>query len=117
VTVGADTIVSAIFAKVPPADARLRFAKTRETTARSALRIAVRGTIAKGARGAVIVKVRVHVRGRWATISRRAKIADGGWRAQLVVAGDPGSPIYMSARFGGSPGFRSDHAQRRLGLG
>jgi len=117
VTVGADTIVSAIFAKVPPADARLRFAKTRETTARSALRIAVRGTIAKGARGAVIVKVRVHVRGRWATISRRAKIADGGWRAQLVVAGDPGSPIYMSARFGGSLGFRSDHAQRRLGLG
>jgi FG-GAP-like repeat/Divergent InlB B-repeat domain/Calx-beta domain/Abnormal spindle-like microcephaly-assoc'd, ASPM-SPD-2-Hydin/FG-GAP repeat len=117
VTVGADTTVSATFAKTPPADARLRFAKTTETTARSGLRIAVRGTIAKGASGAVIVKVRVHAHGRWVTVSRRAKIADGGWRARLVVAGDPGPPIYMSARFGGSPGFRSDHAQRRFALG
>jgi hypothetical protein len=118
VTVGSDTTVNARFAKAPVA-ARLRIAKASAKGGASGLRISVRGSIAKGARGMVAVKARVRAHGRWATVARRAKIANGGWNAHLVLGGapDPGSPIRISAKFGGSPGFRSGHAARRLRLG
>jgi hypothetical protein len=115
-TIGADTALRASFR--PLAGPRLRIDKARKRTGRSGLRIAVRGTIATAARGAVSVKARFHVHGRWVAVSRRAKIVDGSWRTRLTlaVAADPSSAIYLSARFGGSSGVKPGHDERRLRL-
>jgi hypothetical protein len=118
VTVGSDRTVSATFVKAPSAGARLQIAKASAKGGASGLRISVRGTIAKGARGKIAVKVRVRAHGRWVTVAKRAKIAKGRWSAHLVLdaAVGPGSPIHLSAKFGGSPGFHSGHAARRLSV-
>ncbi len=116
VTVGSDSTLSASFAKVPSAGARLRIDRVQERTVRSGLRIAVRGGIALGAGGAVAVTARIHVPGRWVSVSRRVPIDEGSWHAQLALGAfvDQSSPVYLSARFGGSPGFRGGRAKRRL---
>jgi 6-phosphogluconolactonase (cycloisomerase 2 family) len=116
VTVGSDTTLSASFTKAPPAAPRLRIGKAKEKTVHSGLRIAVHGTIAAGARGAVRIQARIRVGGRWVTVSRRARIAAGGWRGQLPLAPapDPDSLIHFSATFGGSPGFRLGWDELRL---
>jgi hypothetical protein len=118
VTVGSDTALSASFVKAPSAGARLRIGRAQERTVSSGLRIDVRGRIASGAGGVVGVTARIHVRGRWVSVSRKVKIDDGSWHAQLALGSsvDQSSPVYLRARFGGSPGFRRGHAKRRLML-
>jgi trimeric autotransporter adhesin len=118
VRVGSDTTVSAKFAKALPAAARLRIAKASAKGGASGLRISIRGKIAKGARGKVAVKARIRAHDSWVTVTKRAKITKGSWSKRLVLraAADPGSPIHLSAKFAGSPGFRSAHVARRLSV-
>jgi trimeric autotransporter adhesin len=99
-----------------PAAARLRIRKASRRTDGARLRIAVRGTIARDARGKVAVRVRFRTKGHPKTSIKTVKIAGGEWAAQLVLpAGiEPGSPIQVVARFGGGPGFDPDHAEKRL---
>ncbi len=114
-TIRADMTLSARFE--PPTSARLRIGKAQVQTVRSGVRVDARGTIAHGAHGAISVKIRIHRHGRWVSVSRRAQIVDGNWRTRLSsAAADPRSPIYLSARFGGSPGFHHGKAKRRLKL-
>lgn len=134
-TIRADTKVSAHFKKAtPPApvSARLRIRHVRVRCIRrltplhpagrvcAKLKIAVRGTIAAAARGAVSVRATVRRRGRRVTATKRAPIVGGRWRVRLVLLGIPrgsNAPIYIRARFGGSPGVQSGHAKRRVRLG
>jgi trimeric autotransporter adhesin len=113
--IGADTTLIARFE--PLASPRLRIGKVHVKKVRSGLWITVCGTIADGARGAIGIRVWIHHQGHWVSVSRRAQIADGNWRTRLsFAAADPHSPIHLSARFGGSPGFKHGHAKRRLRL-
>jgi HYDIN/CFA65/VesB family protein/List-Bact-rpt repeat protein len=118
VRVGSDTTVSAKFAKAPPAAARLRIAEASAKEGAQGPLISVRGTIAKGARGKVAVKARIRVHGKWVTVIKRAKIANGSWRSRLVLgrAVAPGSLIHLSASFRGSRGFHPALAVRQLRL-
>lgn len=98
--------------------ARLRIGKVIRRTKKGRLWLAVRGTIAAGARGRVAVRAWRRGRGRWRAATRQVKIAGGRWSTRLVLTAgaDPGSPIRIAARFGGSAGFEADHAERRLGV-
>ncbi len=113
--IGANTTLIARFE--PLASPRLRIGKVHVKKVRFGLRITVRGTIADGARGAIGIRAWIHHQGHWVSVSGRAQIADGNWRTRLsFAAADPHSPIHLSARFGGSPGFKHGHAKRRLRL-
>ncbi len=84
------------------------------------LRIAIRGTITKRARGVVSVKVKAYMHGRRhrrrVTATWRARIVHGRWHARL---GFPRidrrlkASIYINARFKGSPGVYRGHARWR----
>jgi hypothetical protein len=125
-TIGPDRSLTANFEKVKPIPANLRIGRARIMGSRCALRshrpcagltIAVRGAIAKAARGIVIVKVGERHRGRRVTTTKRAPISHGHWHARLRLppAGDIHTPIRIAARFAGSSGVLSGHAQRHLG--
>ena len=132
-TLDADTTLTATFQKSRRHAARLRIWNVRERVIRSGcstglafvaslldlhcaeLRLAVGGTIAKGARGAVRIEVYLH--GRRATGTERARIVDGRWRVRVPLVGaDVHARLYITARFGGSPGVRGGYAKRRVDL-
>jgi DNA-binding beta-propeller fold protein YncE len=102
---GTDTTVTGSFEKLPPIRARLRIGQVQPRTTRAGLRLAVVGTIAPQASGAVTVTVSARKDGRRLTASRLARIADGHWHARLVLPRadrSGGAPIRIVARFKGS---------------
>lgn len=96
----------------PPMPAQLQIKRVQERNG-----VVVGGTIARAARGAVRVKVSAYVDGRRVGVSRRARIAEGRWRARLrfvPFAVGENATFYLSARFQGSPGVQGGSAERRV---
>lgn len=117
--------------KAPPAGARLRIRHARLRCAPppapshrplglgcARLKVAVGGTIAKAARGAVRIKVSARPHGRRVSAARRAPIRAGRWHARLALpwARRHRKAIQISAGFKGSAGVGVGHARRRVGL-
>ena len=134
ITIDADTKLTADFRKTPRGArlrimrVRLRVVRTRCAAKRASvpsspvvrscfqLKIVVPGMIVKGARGSVRVKVGVKLRGHRLRATKLAHIHRGRWRARLSLPGVSRkfrAAIYVTARFGGSPGFRGGYVRRR----
>lgn len=81
------------------------------------LDLAIRGTIAEAASGLVILKAKARLRGRRATVTRRARISHGRWHARIAlprIFSRSTASVHLVARFKGSPGVQHGYAKRRV---
>ena len=101
-----------------PVSARLRVSHVRSRPGPQGSRpaIVVSGSVVTQASGSVSVKAVTHSDRRTVAATARARIAHGHWRARLELPGVNPRPIHISARFGGSAGVQSDHANRLVRL-
>jgi alpha-tubulin suppressor-like RCC1 family protein len=103
--------------QVPPKDAALRIGRVQPVASKP--KVGVKGMVAMEAAGTVMVRVSAYLRGQKITASKPASIVNGHWRVQvpLAWAKRPAAPIFVAARFDGSPGVAAGQAKRRFKLG
>jgi hypothetical protein len=101
-----------------PTQAHLRIGRVHQTA--SKLRLVVPGTIARQATGAVVIKGSARIQGRRVTVTSRAQILDGHWRARLPLLWGkrhPEARVHLLARFEGSSAVLGARAKRRFSPG
>jgi hypothetical protein len=102
----------------PRVPARLRIGWVRTRSRRSTARLALGGSIAKAARGAVEVTATIREGRRRFGLQSRAPIHHGRWRGHLTLAGfGHAAKVFITVHYPRGPGVRSGRAKHRLRLG